>query len=323
MIYKRMVPIGQVYTYPGTGKNNICPSFPSFIDTDEDNPLPERLRQVWLAENRFVLVAQSSISQLDRVSNRALVFRNDLDASIQWIAFMTKFQPKINITLRYESTTAVKSTLNTAAVNSTRSLWADFPALLRLIELAFEYDLRLTVNKRRAMHQAPVAGNYRGVDIKFVNHTNEHRLLLRLIRLSNYGKIKNWTMARLGRELAACLERHHWSTINPRLWKAVKRIRLPCDTEAFLGPHNLLYKTPHAALAAVQTVNMGEEPDIACFDTVWRLSLAVALVKWKQALEKQLQRYNLNLPIFNLRCYDGYMFDLPPWIQPLGLDRAL
>lgn len=286
MIYKNMVPTGQVYTYDGIGENDNYASLPSVINTDENNPLLRKLMRVWLGENSFVLIAQSSFPQLHRVSNNALVYENDLDASIRWIALMTTFQPKIDITLQYVST---------PGVSSTRSLWADFPAFLRLIKLAFRYDMLLTVNGRRAEHQAPVAANYRGVDIRFVNNTNEQDLLLHLIRLSNRGKIGHWTIARLGSALAACLDYHHWSTTNLRIWKAVKRIRLPCDTVAFLGPHNLLFKTPDAALAAVRAVNMGEKPNVACLDNEWRESLAAALENWRQALKTQLMRYTIRL----------------------------
>ena len=172
----------------------------------------------------------------------------------------------------------------------------------------------LTANGRHAQHQAPVAATYRGVDIRFVNHTNEQAVLLRLIELSNRGKMQGWNMARLKTELATLLDRHHCGTTNPRTWEAVKRIRLPLNVEAFLGPHNLLYNTPLAALAAIQAVNSGEEPEIACFDRVWSMSLAIALGKWKQALRKQLET-------FNPSSFSGSRFDWPIRIIPLGHKR--
>ena len=233
MIYKEMLPKGQVYTYDGFGENDNYPALPFTIDTDGTCGLLEDLMQVWLGQNHFVLLAQSSFSKLHRVSNNALVYENDLDASIQWIAAMVKFQPKIDITLQYVATTSV---------HTTRALWADFPAFLRLIELAFEYDMLLTVNGRQAKRQVPVAANYRGLGIRFVKHKKEQALLLHMIGLRHRGRIRGWSLARLKTELAACLESHHWSTTNPRLWEAVKRIHLPCKLEAFLGPHKLLYK---------------------------------------------------------------------------------
>lgn len=301
MIYKKMLPSGQVYTYDGFGENDNYPALPFAVDTKGTCGLLEELMHVWLGQNHFVLLAQASFPQLHRVSDNALVYENDLDASIRWIATMAQFQPKIDITLQYVST----------SVHTTRALWADFPAFLKLIELAFQYDMLLTVNGRRAQHQAPAATN-----IRFVNHTNEQALLLQLIELSNHGKMQGWNIARLKTELATLLERHHWSTTNPRIWEAIKRIRLPCDIEAFLGPHNLLYKTPHAALAAIHAVNSGEQPDIACFDRVWCMSLAVALGKWKSALRKQLETFNNRLSTFNSSL--GTRFDWPIRIFPLG-----
>ncbi|GAB7323644.1 hypothetical protein MBLNU13_g07125t2 [Cladosporium sp. NU13] len=309
MILKKMLPTGQVYTYDGFGENFNYPALPFAIDTNGTCGLLEELMQVWLGQNHFFLLAQASFSQLHRVSSNSLVYKNDLDASIRWIATMAKFQPKIDITLQYVSTTSV---------HTTRALWADFPAFLRLIELAFEYDMLLTVNGRRAQHQAPVAANYRGVDIRFVNHTNEQALLLQLIERSNVGKMQGWNMARLKTELAALLNRHHCSTTNSSIWEAVKRIRLPCDIEAFLGPHNLLYKTPRAALAAIQAVNSGKQPDIACFDRVWCMSLAVALEKWNSALKKQLETFNNRIPTFNSSLLHDTRFDCPIRIFPLG-----
>lgn len=308
MIYENMLPAGQVYTYDGIGDNDNFPALPSVINTAANSPLLEELMQVWLGRNRFVLLAQSSLSQLHRVSNNALVYANDLDASIRWIALMTRFQPKIDVTLHY--------------VSSTRSLWADFPAFLRLIKLAYRYDMLLTVNGHFAKSQAPVVGNYRGVDIRFVKHKKEQALLLHLIGLSNGGKIRGWSMDRLGTELAACLERHNWSTTNPRVWKAVKRIHLPCNIEAFLGPHNLLYKTPHAAMAAIRAVNMGEEPDVMSFDNVWRMSLAVALGKWKQTLRTQLDIFNHSLWNLNYGIFYGTRDEWPTLTLTLGQNRV-
>lgn len=309
MIYKKMLPSGQVYTYDGFGENDSYPALHFAVDTNGTCGLLEELMHVWFGQNHFVLLAQASFSQLHRVSDNALVYENDLDASTRWIATMAQFQPKIDITLQYVSTTSV---------HTTRALWADFLAFLKLVKLALQYDMLLTVNGRRAQHQAPVAANYRGADIRFVKHTNEQALLLQLIELSKHGKMKGWNMARLKTELATLLDRHHWSTTNPRIWEAVKRIRLPCNIDAFLGPHNLLYKTAHAALAAIQAVNSGEKPDIACFDSVWCMSLAVALGKWKSALRKQLETFNNRIPTFNSSLLNGTRFDWPIRLIPLG-----
>ena len=313
MIYKKMLPTGQVYTYDGFGENDNYPALPFAIDADGTCGLLEELMQVWLGQNHFVLLAQASFSQLHRVSNNALVYENDLDASIRWIAAMARFQPKIDITLEYVST---------SGVSSTRSLWADFPAFLGLIELAFRYDMLLTVNGHFADYQAPVAANYRGVDIRFVNQRHEQAVLLQLIELSNCGKMQGWDMARLKTELATVLDHHHWSTTNPRAWKAVGRVSLPLTVEAFHGPHNLLYSTPHAALAATQAVNSGEQPDVTAFHRVWSTSLAVALGKWKQALRKQLETFNNRLLTINPSFFSGTRFDWPIRIIPLGKERV-
>ena len=69
-------------------------------------------------------------------------------------------------------------------------------------------------------------------------------------------------------------------------------------------------------------MNSGEEPDLACFDKVWRMSLAVALGKWKQTLTKQLGPFNRRLSSSNWGHLYGTTPDMPVRIFPLGQIRV-
>ena len=141
-----MLPAGQVYTYDGIGDNDSFPRPPEASSTPPRNsPLLEELMQVWLGRKPIRPPSSNLFFRSSTVSlTTPWVYANDLDASIRWIALMTRFQPKIDITLHYVSTTSV---------SSTRSLWADFPAFLRLVKLAYRYDMLLTV--KRSLRKKP------------------------------------------------------------------------------------------------------------------------------------------------------------------------
>ena len=280
MIYQDLLPAGQVYTFDGFGDNDNYPAIPAVIDTEEESPLLVDMMQVWLGQNHFVLLAQSSFPQLDRVSSHALVYENDVEACVRWITLMANFQTKFDITLQYEGATGFRNT---------RPVWADFPAFVEIVKLVFTYDMLVTVNGHRASNQPAVAANYRGVDVRFVNYTTEQADLLRLIEIGNHARQQHWSLADLERKLASWLDAHHWHSTNPKLWKAIKHIRLPCNIQAYLGPYNLLFKEPNAARVALQAVNMGQEPDVSSFDRVWRLSLGISLGSWKQSLKEQFE----------------------------------
>jgi hypothetical protein len=298
MIYQHMLPRGQVYTYDGFGENDNYTAIPTVVnidkvadtdDGDEDYSMQEEMMKIWPGQNHFVLLAQSSFPQLDRISNNALIYENDIEACTRWIAQMAKFQTKMDMTLQYVSAA------QPARAGRKLSMCPDFPAFIDLIEVALEHDMLITVNGERASNQPARFAKQRGIDVRFDANTYEHTLLLDFVTRSNVGRRRGCSVAQTKRGLGISLRIYGWHETDPRIWKAVKRISLPSPVVAYLGPHNFLYPDENLAWLAIQAVNMGKEPFHPYRDPEWCASLTSALDSWSQVLREQLKALDESL----------------------------
>jgi hypothetical protein len=277
-IWSHLLPSGQQYDVHGF--DYITPAIPERPRTTRDQ-LRKELWATLLGQNHFHLHARHSIAKYNTVSNEREVREDDLEANVQRLRYMAKYQIRIDATLEYHH-------------GPDDSLWLILPLFLPLVQLAHKYDMLFTVSGIRTQYHATNTNlsAQKGINILFGYATPQQRsLLLACLELGHTASAEGWSKIRLVSKFNALLDARRPIRPNPLAWKAVKRLSLGFhDTNAFLEPHNLLYETSLAAATAIRAVNTGQVPTLAFLSPAWIQRLLYVLRCRAHDLEKKLAR---------------------------------